>query len=144
LGISEESAKFGVFILETTAMVAVAFTPAGGEMGAVVGRAYAKVPPGPQPTYGTAVHAALASEIRALGRSDISPEVSYLNGQIVPYGTEGSIRPDVVLGDPLSPNAVLDLKTGVKGLSEARVSTMQAHLPRSPSGEPPPVCELRK
>jgi len=96
---------------------------------------------GTGPVYGTKVHSAFASEINALGRSDLSTEVSYLNGEVVPYATRGSVRLDVVEGNPLSPTAVYDLKTGSAALTPARIAQIQANLPAGYQNIP--VLEIR-
>ena len=91
--------------------------------------------------YGTAVHSEFAAEINALGDSNLSTEVSYLDGRIVPYGTRGSVRLDVVEGDPLEPSAVYDLKTGSATLTPQRIAQIRANLP---SGyQDVPVTEIR-
>jgi RHS repeat-associated protein len=81
------------------------------------------------PVYGTRVHAAFASEIRALGRTDVSSEVSYLGNERVGYGTRGSVRVDAVLGDPDAPAAIFDLKTGGASLTESRIVQIRDNLP---------------
>ena len=40
-------------------------------------------------------HAVFTVEVNALQNKTLATEVSYLNGEIVPYGTRGSIRFDV-------------------------------------------------
>jgi hypothetical protein len=91
--------------------------------------------------YGTSVHSAFADEIAALGRSDIYSEVSYLNGEVVPYGTPGSVRLDAVVGDPLAPTAIYDLKTGSAVLTPSRIAQIRANLPAGFAEIP--VLELR-
>ena len=91
--------------------------------------------------YGTAVHSAFAEEIKALGDANLSTEVSYLNGEVVPYGTAGSVRLDVVEGNPLSPTAIYDLKTGSAALTPSRIAQIQANLP--PGYQNIPVFEIR-
>ena len=44
---------------------------------------------------GTKKHAVFTAEVNALQNKTLATEVSYLNGEIVPYGTRGSIRFDV-------------------------------------------------
>ncbi len=80
-------------------------------------------------TYGTAVHTAFENEVKALGRSDLSTEVSYFERRIVPRGTPGSVRLDVVEGSRLNPTAIYDLKTGLARLSQTRIDQIRAHLP---------------
>ncbi|MDN8654501.1 RHS repeat-associated core domain-containing protein [Stenotrophomonas indicatrix] len=56
-------------------------------------------------------------------------EVSYLNGDIVPYGTAGSSRADVVYGKIGSPTMVFDLKTGWAYLSWGQFQKYGKNLP---------------
>ncbi|ONI90753.1 sugar-binding protein [Saccharothrix sp. ALI-22-I] len=79
--------------------------------------------------YGTRVHAEFARMIRALGRSDLHAEVSYLNGRVVPYGTRGSVRMDAVVGTQAAPTAIFDLKTGSAALTPSRIAQIRSHLP---------------
>ena len=95
---------------------------------------------GSGPGYGTAVHSSLARIVASWKDPDFTPEVSYLNGRQVPYGTPGSIRVDVVYGPPDQPFAVYDLKTGGASLDLLRVQQIQAHLPGNSSV---PVIELK-
>ena len=88
------------------------------------------VGPGKGPVYGTRVHSAFEGEVAALGRSDVFTEVSYLNGQVVPRGTPGSVWLDAVVGSPGAPTAIYDLKTG------SAVLTPAALLRFSPSCRP--------
>ena len=93
-------------------------------------RAAARVGVGRGPVYGTHVHSAFEAEVAALARSDLATEVSYLNGQLVPRGTLGSVRLDVVEGpSPLTPTVVYDLKTGSASLTPSRIAKIQANLP---------------
>ena len=76
---------------------------------------------------GTKKHTAFASEVNNLGNSHLRTEVSYLNGQEVSYGTQGSIRFDVMQYDADGiPIAAWDFKTGAARLTTSRVSQMQA------------------
>jgi hypothetical protein len=97
---------------------------------AAADRAVAKMGEGRGAVYGTYVHAAFRDEVRQLGRADFHTEVSYLDHKVVPYGTKGSVRFDVVWGPLERPLAVFDLKTGSAGLSAAREAIMRLHLPR--------------
>jgi hypothetical protein len=103
--------------------------------------AQATVGEGSGPVYGTAVHSEFASEINALGDSNLSTEVSYLNGEVVPYGTAGSVRLYVVEGNVLEPQAAYDLKTGSATLTPARIAQIRANLP--PGYQNIPVVEIR-
>ncbi|MGO9559436.1 MAG: hypothetical protein ACLPQS_17380 [Acidimicrobiales bacterium] len=104
-------------------------------------KAQATVGEGSGPVYGTAVHSEFASEINALGDSNLSTEVSYLDGEVVPYGTAGSVRLDVVEGNISEPEAVYDLKTGSASLTASRIAQIQANLP--PGYQNIPVIEIR-
>ena len=101
----------------------------GDLLTSLAGKAQATVGEGSGAVYGTAVHSAFAEEIKALGDANLSTEVSYLNGEVVPYGTAGSVRLDVVEGNPLSPTAIYDLKTGSAALTPSRIAQIQANLP---------------
>jgi hypothetical protein len=109
-------------------------------------RANAAVGAGRGPVHGTRVHSAFEAEVRALGRTDLTPEVSYLNGDVVRRGMPGSIRLDVVEGPLSAPTAVYDLKTGSATLTPGRIAEIRSHLPnggRLPDGSLVPVIEIR-
>ena len=109
-------------------------------------RAHSTVGTGRGPVHGTRVHSAFEAEVRALGRTDLTPEVSYLNGDVVRRGTAGSIRVDVVEGPLGAPMAVYDLKTGSATLTPQRIAEIRTHLPnggRLPDGSLVPVIEIR-
>jgi RHS repeat-associated protein len=91
-------------------------------------RAAATMGPGSGPVYGTLVHSEFGREVAALG-GDFSTEVSYLNGEVVPYGTPGSVRLDVVEGPLTSPTALYDLKTGGATLTPGRIDQILSHVP---------------
>ena len=105
------------------------------------GRAAARVGPGRGPVYGTAVHRAFEGEVNALGRDDLASEVSYKGGRVVPQGTKGSIRADVVEGPLSNPRAIYELKTGDAVLSPARIAEIRSQLPGGGTGVP--VIEIR-
>lgn len=66
---------------------------------------------------------------------------AYLDGEIVPYGTPGSVRLAVVEGNISEPQAGYDLKTGSATLTQARIEQIRANLP---SGHQDiPVTEIR-
>jgi len=90
--------------------------------------------------YGTAVHSTFATIVNSWGDPNYSTEVSYLNGQVVQYGTPGSVRADVVYGPTNEPLAIYDLKTGNAILDFARVLQIQAHVP---GGAGVPVIEIK-
>jgi hypothetical protein len=102
-------------------------------------RAAARV--GSGAVHGTRVHSAFPDEIAALGRGNAFSEVSYLNDQVVAYGTRGSVRLDVVVGSPSAPTAIYDLKTGPAALTTSTVDQIRSHLP-SGFGDIP-VLEVR-
>jgi hypothetical protein len=104
-------------------------------------RAQTTVGEGSGPVYGTAVHTEFAADINALGDSNLSTEVSYLDHQVVPYGTPGSVRLDVVEGDLGTPTAAYDLKTGTATLTPKRIAQIQANLPLGYQNIP--IIELR-
>lgn len=83
---------------------------------------------GKGPVYGTRVHSEFQSLVENLG-SDISTEVSYLNGNLVPHGTKGSVRLDAVVGDINKPSSVFDLKTGGARLTPKRINEIRQNLP---------------
>jgi hypothetical protein len=91
-------------------------------------RAATTVGSGSGPVYGTLVHSEFAAEVEAL-EGDFSTEVSYLDGNEVPYGTQGSVRLDVVEGPTDAPTAVYDLKTGSAVLTPSRIAEILSHLP---------------
>jgi RHS repeat-associated protein len=114
---------------------------AADDLTAAAGRAAEAVGPGRGAVYGTRVHSAFASEIKALGRSDVFSEVSYLHGDVVPYGTPGSVRLDAIVGTPGAPTAIYDLKTGSAVLTPSRIDQIRAQLPQG--FQDIPVLELR-
>lgn len=119
----------------------VATPSAADDLQSAAARAEESVGPGRGPVYGTRVHTAFAEEVAALGRADVFTEVSYLNGQVVPYGTPGSVRLDAVVGSPSAPTAIYDLKTGSATLTTARIAQIQSQLPAGFQNVP--VVELR-
>ena len=79
------------------------------------------------PVAGTNKHTVFKNEVNNLGNSSLKTEVSYLNGQEVPYGTKGSIRFDVLQFDVSDiPVAAWDFKTGTATLTVSRINQMQA------------------
>jgi len=85
---------------------------AEGTLTRLAATAVEEIGAGKGPTYGTAVHTGFANLIRGLKNSNLTAEVSYLNGNVVKRGTPGSIRVDAILGPVEAPTAVFDLKTG--------------------------------
>lgn len=111
------------------------------ELASAAGRARATVGPGRGPVYGTRAHSAFRAEVEALGNPNLSTEVSYLKGQVVPYGTRGSVRLDVVEGPLTSPTAIYDFKTGGAALGPGRIALIRSNLPGGGNGVP--VLEVR-
>jgi RHS repeat-associated protein len=87
------------------------------------------VGPGKGAVHGTKVHTEFGKEIKASGAPELHSEVSYRNGEVVEYGTEGSVRVDAVIGNKHLPNAIVDLKTGDAELSQGRVDELLKHVP---------------
>jgi hypothetical protein len=104
-------------------------------------RAASTVGAGRGSVYGTHVHTAFAAEVRSLGRSNLHPEVSYLNGIPVRYGKPGSVRLDVVKGPKAQPTGVWDLKTVSARLTASRIAQIRRHLPKGYQNIP--VLEVR-
>lgn len=84
-------------------------------------------------------HTEFANQVKGLNNPLLQPEVTYKNGQIVPYGTKGGVRLDVVEYNPNGTiKAVYDLKTGKAGLINSRIQDIQNNLPNNA-----PVLEIR-
>lgn len=76
---------------------------------------------------GTQKHTMFAIEVNKLNNQQLKTEVSFLNGEIVPYGTKGSVRFDVVQFDSNNnPVMAWDFKTGAAVLNDERISEMQS------------------
>jgi RHS repeat-associated protein len=103
-------------------------------------QAAGQVGPGSGAVYGTNVHTAFRAEVAAFGNPTLSTEISYLNGEVVKWGTPGSVRLDVVEGPVTQPTAVYDLKTGSAQLTAARIQQIQSHIP---GGASVPVIMVR-
>ncbi len=104
-------------------------------------RAVESVGSGRGPAYGTRAHSAFESEVKALGRDNLTVEQSYLKGEPVRRGTPGSVRADVVEGPIQSPTAIYDLKTGSATLTPSRIQQLQQHILGGPSNVP--ILEIR-
>jgi len=104
------------------------------------GPAHTTVGTGRGPVHGTKTRTAFVAEVRALGNANLTTEVSYLNGRVVPRGTPGSVRLDVVEGPLTAPMTIYDLKTGSATLTPARIQQIQQHIP---GGANVPVIEIR-
>ena len=93
--------------------------------------------------FGTKAHTILKEEVKALesAGANVHPEDSYKAGEIVNYGTPGSVGVDVVPGDKLAPKAISDLKTGGAKLTPPRVQQIRQHLPKG--SQAIPINEVR-
>lgn len=79
---------------------------------------------------GTRIHTEFAATINATGGL-YSAEVSYKDGLVVPYGTAGSVRADGVYGPIISPDYVVELKSG---FAVPTLSEIEAYRRNIPSG----------
>jgi hypothetical protein len=96
--------------------------------------------PGSGPVYGTEFHFEFGANVMALGRPDLFVEQSFDASGLVQYGTDGSIRTDVILGkSPTDPVAIYDLKTGSATLTSARAADIRAMFP----GFKGPIIEIK-
>lgn len=109
------------------------------DLAAAATRARNTVGPGSGGAYGTRVHTAFEAEVQGLNQG-LSTEISYLNGTVVPRGTAGSVRLDVVNGPLNAPVSIFDLKTGSATLTPARIQQIQSHIP---GGANVPVFPVR-
>jgi hypothetical protein len=134
-------ATFGVLKGASSAATRVLATDTGVQLQAIAKGVLQKLGPGRGPRYGTKAHTAFEQEIKALGRSDLTPEVSYFQGKVTWRGRPGSIRADVVEGPVDAPKAIFDLKTGGAKLTPERIKEIQSHLP--PGHQNIPVLEVR-
>ena len=83
---------------------------------------------------GTLIHSEFEALVTSLGpASGFTAEVSYKDGVVVPYGTAGSSRADVIFGSLAAPTAAYDLKTGWAYMSIGQAKAYGANLP---SGTP--------
>jgi hypothetical protein len=75
---------------------------------------------------GTQKHVVFANEVNKLNNPQLKTEVSFKDGKMVPYGTKGSVRFDVVQFDSNdNPVMAWDFKTGSAQLTAARIEKMQ-------------------
>jgi RHS repeat-associated protein len=83
--------------------------------------------------YGTKVHVEFKNQINLLRTEgvNVSAEVSYLNGKVVPYGTKDSVRADVVSGDINAPSTIFELKTGQAKMTKAEINNYKVNVPSS-------------
>jgi RHS repeat-associated protein len=78
-------------------------------------------------TYGTKVH----TEFSKINVKGTTSEVLYKNGQVVPYGTKGSVRVDKVVGNINNPKAIYDLKTGSAKVTQKDIQKYKQHVPNN-------------
>jgi RHS repeat-associated protein len=88
---------------------------------------------GSGPQHGTKVHSVFKKNIKDAGDTNLTPEVSYKDFEVVPYGTNGSVRPDAVEGNILQPTSIFDLKTGGAKVGPKDVQKFKDHVPGSPT-----------
>jgi hypothetical protein len=81
--------------------------------------------------FGTAAHSNLSGLVKEAGGPNLWSEVSYMDGKVVPYGTNGSIRVDRIAGTPEAPTLIGDLKTGAAKLTPRRIEQIPLPLARS-------------
>jgi hypothetical protein len=84
---------------------------------------------GRDPVHGTRVHTEFAKQVQRISNRELHTEVAYRNGVRVNRNTPGSIRVDVVRGNPDRPKEIWDLKTGGARLTPERIQQIRRHLP---------------
>ena len=104
-------------------------------------RAKAIQGPGQGAVHGTKVHTLFKLQVERIGRGDLIPERSYRLGVVVPNGTKGSVRLDVIEGSLTAPQAIYDLKTGSAALKAKRIAQIREHLPQG--FHDIPILEIR-
>jgi hypothetical protein len=106
------------------------FEKTQGLTDAVAAKVKAEEPNLPPAVYGSRVHAALDHEIKAIGNEDFKSEVSILKGKDEGVDRKkGSIRIDVFdRTDNGKLVCVYDIKTGRRGLSEARIEEIKGKV----------------
>jgi hypothetical protein len=95
--------------------------------------------------YGLALHYVFAHAVKTAGLPRIGSEdveQSFSAGDIVNYGSDGSVRTDVTLWDETHTNilAIFDLKTGRAKLTDARIAQLRK---ATEAGDGIPIIELR-
>jgi hypothetical protein len=85
-------------------------------------------------------NAVRAAKLPGIGYEDV--EQSFVAGDLVRYGADGSMRTDVTFWDEQHSEilAIFDLKTGKAKLTDARIDEMRLAVKR---GDSLPVLELR-
>lgn len=91
---------------------------------------------GKGPVHGTKVHSEFGKMVDQI--DGVTSEISYKDGQVVPYGTKGSVRADAVAGDVNNPSKIYDLKTGNAKLTDKNIQKYNQNVPNSP-----PVEEIK-
>ena len=86
--------------------------------------------------HGTKVHTQFGNMAETI--NGVTKEASYLNGNVVNYGTKGSVRADAVYGPVNRPTAVYDLKTGGAKVTTQNINKYNQHVPGKP-----PVIEIK-
>lgn len=86
--------------------------------------------------HGTKVHTEFGTIANKI--DNVTKEVSYKNGEVVPYGTKGSVRADAIEGNINRPNAIYDLKTGEAKVTQKNIDKYNQHVPGKP-----PVKEIK-
>ena len=129
------------------AAAAAAGAKSAAELRQAVATAADKLAKGDTPwARGTNAHLILNHAWKKLNDSCIvqhKGEVSYLDGKVVAYGRKGSIRVDLVLGNPWTPEKACEYKTGKpeNRLTLERIALIRKHLPKG--YQHIPVSELR-
>ncbi len=114
---------------------------AGRQVQTAANRAVATVGSGRGSAHGTRVHTEFAKQVQQVSKGKLETEVAYRNGVRVNRNTPGSIRVDVVRGNPQKPKDIYDLKTGGARLTPKRIEQIRRHLPKG--CENIPIREVR-
>jgi len=108
----------------------VASARAGQQVQQAASNAQRVVGSGRGPVHGTRMHTEFSKQVSQISKGRLKTEVSYKNGQVVPRGTRGSVRVDVLRGRLDKPREIWDLKTGNARLTPQRIQQIRRHLPR--------------
>src|SRR5690606_30240744 len=106
------------------------------ELQGAANRALKNVGDGKGAVHGIKVHSEFGTIANKI--DNVTKEVSYKDGEVVHYGTKGSVRADAVVGDINNPSAIYDLKTGNAKLTPKNIDKYNQHVPGKP-----PVKELK-
>jgi len=86
----------------------------------------------------------LKKDVEAMKNPNLHAEQSYKDRGLVKYGTEGSVRPDVGVGNNVEkPLLIIDMKTGNAKLKQSQIDKIQKNVPELPGGIKVPVIEMR-